>query len=264
MGRNQASKVTVSAWQYATCAVRRVGFATNSLKNLHRTLGRSEIEQLSFERMMRLRISIVDDHEAAREGLKLLLSDTPIEVVGAFASGADALSKLELTALDALLLDVRLPGQDGLALLAKLREIDAAFPVVMLSAYDNPTYVARAAAMNAQDYVLKSDNRETIVEAITRAVSGASPIPGGMFFHVQRAMMSETMPDDWAQQSPLTSREAQVLRHIGLGLSNREIAHSLQISIETVKEHVQNMLRKIGANDRTDAAVRAVRLGLVD
>jgi DNA-binding NarL/FixJ family response regulator len=234
------------------------------LKNLARALGRIELEQLSIERKMRLRISIVDDHEVAREGLKLLLADSPIEVVGAFASGADALSKLDPAALDALLLDVRMPGPAGLVTLAKLREIDAQLPVVMLSAYDNPTYVARAVALKANDYVLKSDSRETIVEAITRAASGTTPLPGGSFFHVQRAMMSETMPSDLPQESPLTSREAQVLRHIGLGLSNKEIAKSLQISIETVKEHVQNMLRKIGASDRTDAAVRAVRLGLVD
>ncbi len=213
---------------------------------------------------MPLRILIFDDHEAAREGLKQLLRDTDIEVRQALPSRSDIVSVLNRQHVDAVLMDVRMAKVDGLTLLAQIRESDHELPVLMFTAHSNPTHIARAAALGANDYLLKSDSRETIVAAIKGAVAGQTPNPNGMFCRVRRLMQSEQMPDGLPLESPLTSREAQVFRHIGLGLSNREIALSLGISVETVKEHVQNLLRKIGANDRTDAAVLAVRSGLVD
>ncbi len=213
---------------------------------------------------MPLRILIFDDHEAAREGLKQLLRDTDIEVRQALPSRSDIVSVLNRQHVDAVLMDVRMAKVDGLTLLAQIRESEHELPVLMFTAHSNPTHIARAAALGANDYLLKSDSRETIVAAIKGAVAGQTPNPNGMFCRVRRLMQSEQMPDGLPLESPLTSREAQVFRHIGLGLSNREIALSLGISVETVKEHVQNLLRKIGANDRTDAAVLAVRSGLVD
>ena len=88
--------------------------------------------------------------------------------------------------------------------------------------------------------------------------------PGGLLDQIRRKLSESIRTSDLPPELPVTAREAQVLRHVAYGLSNREIANSLGISIETVKEHVQNILRKTGASDRTDVAVRAVRLGLVD
>ena len=95
-------------------------------------------------------------------------------------------------------------------------------------------------------------------------IRGEKPGDDSAMSRVQRLMSEEVNPDDLPDNLPLTGREGQVLRHIALGLSNKEIGRSLKISVETVKEHVQNILRKIDANDRTDAAVRAVRAGMLD
>jgi DNA-binding NarL/FixJ family response regulator len=130
----------------------------------------------------------------------------------------------------------------------------------MLSTYDNPTYIARSVALGASDYVLKGSSRTQLLSAIRRAATGESPSSDSVLHRVKRAMERRDEPID---DVPLTNRETQVLRHVALGLSNREIGQSLGISVETVKEHVQNVLRKIQVTDRTQAAVWAVRKGLV-
>lgn len=213
---------------------------------------------------MALKVLIVDDHEAAREGLSHLLTSEAIEVSAAVSNPDDAMVAIDDTAFDVVLMDVRMSGVDGLTALESIRSRTPDLPVVMLSTYDNPTYVARAAALGASDYLLKSANRDRLYEAIDRAVN-KRPLTDDSELRRVREMMKEgvdvsTLPPEL----PLTGREAQVLRHMALGLSNKEIAGSLQISVETVKEHVQNVLRKVNANDRTDAAVRAVKLGLID
>jgi len=131
----------------------------------------------------------------------------------------------------------------------------------MLSTYDNPTYVARSVALGANDYVLKGSSRDDMVAVIVAAAKGESPCHAGELRRIATAMKVRQVLDD--DDVPLTQRETQVLRHVALGLSNKEIGRSLEISVETVKEHVQNILRKIAVSDRTQAAVWAVRKGLV-
>ena len=162
---------------------------------------------------------------------------------------------------DVILLDIRMPDGDGLATLEKLRAKVPNSKVVMLSTYDNPTYIARAVALGASDFVLKGSSREALVETIIAAAAGESPSRSGELRRIAAAMKIRQVVDD--DEVPSTQRETQVLRHVALGLSNREIGRSLEISVETVKEHVQNILRKIAVNDRTQAAVWAVRKGLV-
>ena len=176
-----------------------------------------------------------------------------------FANGVDT-RRIEDNAY-LLLLDIRMPDRDGLSTLEKLRAKVPETRVVMLSTYDNPTYIARAVALGASDYVLKGSSREAIVATITAAAQGESPSRSGELRRVAGAMKIRQVLDD--DEVPLTQRETQVLRHVALGLSNKEIGRSLEISVETVKEHVQNILRKIAVSDRTQAAVWAVRRGLV-
>ncbi|MEN6556576.1 MAG: response regulator transcription factor, partial [Thermoguttaceae bacterium] len=133
--------------------------------------------------------------------------------------------------------------------------------VIMLSTYDNPTYIARAVALGASDYVLKGSSREDLIATITSVAAGEAPSRSGELKKVAGTMKVRQAVDD--DDVPLTQRETQVLRHVALGLSNKEIGKSLEISVETVKEHVQNILRKIAVTDRTQAAVWAVRKGLV-
>jgi len=132
---------------------------------------------------------------------------------------------------------------------------------VMLSTFDNPTYVARAVASGAHDYMLKGCNRQELIDSITGAATGQLPMRAGELRRVATTMANRVATPD--PDIPLTQREMQVLRHMALGLSNKEIAKSLTISVETVKEHVQNILRKLAVSDRTQAAVWAVRRGIV-
>ena len=154
-----------------------------------------------------------------------------------------------------------MPETDGLEALERIIDRSPRTKVVMLTGHDNPTYVARAVALGAAGYLLKDSPRELIVGAINRAHTGLPPDTESLMGRVRNTMARRrpTYDDD----IPLTNREVQVLRHVALGLSNREIGRSLEISIETVKEHVQNILRKLEAGDRTEAAVWAVKKGLV-
>ena len=211
---------------------------------------------------MAIRVLIADDHQVIRTGLATLLAGTEIEIVAEAATGKDALKQAEKVKPDVILLDIRMPDGDGLSTLEKLRQKTPESRVVMLSTYDNPTYIARAVALGASDYVLKGSSRADLVNTITAAARGESPSRAGELRRVAGAMKVRQVVDD--DEVPLTQRETQVLRHVALGLSNREIGRSLEISVETVKEHVQNILRKIAVSDRTQAAVWAVRKGLVD
>jgi DNA-binding NarL/FixJ family response regulator len=163
-----------------------------------------------------------------------------------------------------VLLDVRMPEVDGLRTLESIRELDTRLPVVILSAYDNLTYIARAVALGASDYLIKSRADGDVQSCLRRAVHNQAPPPASQMARVQRMMREEVDVNSLPDGFPLTVREAQVLRHVAFGLSNKEIARSLTISVETVKEHVQNILRKVNASDRTDAAVRAIQSGIVD
>lgn len=210
---------------------------------------------------MSVKLLIVDDHEVIRTGLTSLLSGDEIEVVGQAASGEEAVELAQKIRPEVILLDIRMPDGDGLAALEKLRTTVPDSYVVMLSTYDNPTYIARAVALGACDYVLKGSSRDDMVATITAAARGESPARTGELRRIATAMKVRQAIDD--DDVPLTQRETQVLRHVALGLSNKEIGRSLEISVETVKEHVQNILRKIAVSDRTQAAVWAVRKGLV-
>ena len=210
---------------------------------------------------MGTRLLIVDDHEVVRTGLVSLLEGTDLEVVGMAANGDEALKMAQELHPDVVLLDIRMAEMDGLATLEELRQSLPESRVIMLSTYDNPTYIARANALGASDYLLKGSTREQLVGAIHAVAAGDAPSSFGELRRVAGTMATRQKQED--AEVSLTQRETQVLRHLALGLSNKEIGRSLSISIETVKEHVQHLLRKIDATDRTQAAVWAVRKGLV-
>jgi len=210
---------------------------------------------------MSVTLLIADDHEVIRRGLASLLAGSDIEIVAEAATGKETVALAEQHGPDVVLLDIRMPDGDGLSTLEKLRSKVPETAVVMLSTYDNPTYVARSVALGAADYVLKGSSREDLITTLQAAAAGESPSRAGEMRRVAAAMKMRQAVDD--DEVPLTQRETQVLRHVALGLSNKEIGRSLEISVETVKEHVQNILRKIAVSDRTQAAVWAVRKGLV-
>jgi DNA-binding NarL/FixJ family response regulator len=207
-----------------------------------------------------IRVVIADDHEIVRQGLVSLFGDSDIRIVGEATDAAEATKLCRKLKPDVVVLDVRLGSDDGIETIKHIREACSTTRIVMLSAFDSSTYIARAVSAGANDYLLKSASRQELIEAVTNAARGTPPPRSGEFRRIVGSMANKTVPEH--VDVPLTPREAQVLRLVAMGLSNQEIADSLTISIETVKEHVQNLLRKLALNDRTQAAVWAIRHGL--
>jgi DNA-binding NarL/FixJ family response regulator len=210
---------------------------------------------------MSIRLLVVDDHEVVRCGLRSLVAGTDIEVVAEAATGEEAVRMTGEHKPDVVLMDIRMPGSDGLTALGRIKLDHPDVPVLMLSTYDNPTYVARAVALGAAGYVLKGAPRERLLDTIRLVAEGESAWTRDELRRVTGALATPRLSAD--VEVPLTKRESEVLRQLALGLTNKEIAQALSISYETVKEHVQHILRKVGVSDRTQAAVWAVRKGLV-
>lgn len=210
---------------------------------------------------MGIRLLIADDHQVVRSGILNLLEGTDIEVVAEATTGEQAVKMALEHNPDVALIDIRMTEADGLAALGRIKVERPDMPVLILSTFDNPTYVARAVALGASGYLLKGTTRERLIEAIQKAAAGEAAWTREELRRVTGALATPRLSGD--VEVPLTQRESEVLRQVAFGLTNKEIAKSLKISYETVKEHVQHILRKLGVSDRTQAAVWAVRKGLV-
>ncbi|OHB77011.1 MAG: DNA-binding response regulator [Planctomycetes bacterium RBG_16_64_10] len=208
-----------------------------------------------------IRLLIADDHEVVRCGLRSLVGGTEIKIVAEAATGTAAVRLAQSQKPDVVLLDIRMPDGDGMTALGRIKLEMPEMPVLMLSTYNNPTYVARAVALGANGFLLKGATRDEILEAIRTVASGQNAWTREELRRVTGALTTPRLNTD--VEVPLTQRESEVLRQLAYGLTNKEIAQALHISYETVKEHVQHILRKIGVSDRTQAAVWAVRKGLV-
>jgi DNA-binding NarL/FixJ family response regulator len=210
---------------------------------------------------MSIKLLIADDHDVVRSGLKTLLAGTDIKIVAEATTGEQAARLALKHEPDVVLLDIRMPEGDGLNALGRIKLDRPNMPILMFSTYDNPTYVARAVALGAAGFLLKDVTREKLIESIHTAATGQSTWTREELRRVTGALATPRLTAD--VEVPLTQRESEVLRQLAYGLTNKEIALALHISYETVKEHVQHILRKIGVSDRTQAAVWAVRKGLV-
>ncbi len=208
-----------------------------------------------------IRLMVIDDHEIVRSGMVRMIRGTEIQLIAESNSGENILEGIAQYHPDVILLDVRMENGDGLTALGRAKVEYPKIPVLMLSTYDNPTYVARAVALGASGYLSKSLDREQIIEAILSAYKGGNTWTREALRRVAGALATPRIAAD--VDVPLTHRESEVLEQLAEGLTNKEIAMSLGISYETVKEHVQHILRKIGVSDRTQAAVWAVRQGIV-
>jgi DNA-binding NarL/FixJ family response regulator len=208
----------------------------------------------------KITLLIADDHPVARSGIKGLLAGTAIKIVAEVTSGPAAVKYALENNVDVVLMEVCMPEGDGITALGRIKLDKPDLPILMFSNFDNPAYVARTLALGASGYLLKGCTRDELVNAITKAVTGESVFTRDELRRVSGALGTPRITADI--DVPLTQREAEVLWQMANGLTNKEIAETLHISYETVKEHVQHILRKIGLTDRTQAAVWAVRKGL--
>jgi DNA-binding NarL/FixJ family response regulator len=189
-----------------------------------------------------------------------MLNGSEFEVIGEASSGKEALPLVRKTRPRLVLLDIRMAGGDGLDALQGIKAESPETAVIMLTTYDNPTYLARAVAGGAAGYLLKGIDRAELLAAL-RAVAD-----GEMLLKRQDLVRSlEGVTDPIVQVKliePLTAREREVLRLVATGINNREIAAVLLIGESTVKTHVEHIVGKLGVSDRVQAAVWAVRQGL--
>ena len=200
-----------------------------------------------------IRVLIADDHAVVRQGLRTFLGlQEDIDVVGEAADGEEALALAERLAPDVVLIDLVMPGVDGIEALRRLRDRVPAARAIVLSSFVDDDKLFPAVRAGAAGYLLKDVQPQELVAAI-RTVHG-----GGALLHpTVAARLMEELADD-----PLTPREREVLALIGRGLPNKQIARELGIAEKTVKAHVSAVLAKLGVSDRTQAALYAVREGL--
>ncbi|MEO0530634.1 MAG: response regulator transcription factor [Planctomycetota bacterium] len=202
---------------------------------------------------------LADGHPVVRAGLRSWFTNSPIDIVGEAEDGNQVLQLVEELRPQVLLMEVLLPRLDGLQCLTKLRTLGHSAATICYTGQSNPTYAARASALGASGYVMKAADGPALTEAIETVAAGGSSWPPEL---ARRLNGPLAVPGNDDRISPLTTREDQVLKQLAFGLSNKEIAQALGISYETVKEHVQHILRKLNVADRTQAAVWAVREGV--
>jgi DNA-binding NarL/FixJ family response regulator len=209
----------------------------------------------------KIKLLIADDHPMVRSGVMSLLAGTEIKGIAEVATGKTAVAYALEHDVDVVLLDVRMPDGDGLTALGRIKLDKPDLPIVMFSAFDNPAYLARAVALGASGFLLKSCTRDKLVSTITKAAAGESAFARDELRRLTGTLATPRMTADI--DIPLTEREGQVLQQLANGLTNKEIAEVLHVGYETIREHIQQILRKLGVHDRTQAAVWAVRKGLV-
>lgn len=202
-----------------------------------------------------IRLLIVDDHPVVRDGLVAILhqGEPDLEVVGEAGEGREAVTRWRELRPTVTIMDLQLPGQSGVEAITAIRREDPEARVLVLTTFDGDADIQRALEAGARGYLLKNVRRATLIEAVRAVAAGQRYLPPATAARLVEAMESER----------LTARELDVLALLAKGMRNREIAEELRLAEPTIKIHVNNLLRKLQVKDRTEAAVVALRRGLI-
>jgi DNA-binding NarL/FixJ family response regulator len=223
-------------------------------------------KRMEVKEVQDIQVAIADDHGVVRAGLRGLLVDSGLTVVGEAASGRQTIEMVKTVHPDVLLLDIRMPDMDGLQALAAIKAASPHTHVIMLTTYANPEYLSRAVSLGAAGYLRKEVDPERIPQAV-RAVAAGESLIDLPLLRAALGNITAPSPNDEPETSALleelTDQETTVLKLIVEGLNNDAIADTLSISRSTVKTHVSHIFQKLSVSDRTQAAVWAVRKGLV-
>lgn len=210
-----------------------------------------------------IRVLIADDHPLMREGLKKLLElEEDMEVVGIASDGEDALEKIKEVHPDVALMDINMPAMNGIQALRCIRHEEIDVRVIILTIHDSREYLLETINLGADGYVLKDADMESLVEAIRTVSKGGSyihPTLSSELVRVYKTNEDISSGRQVTKQSNLTRREFEVLCLISEGNSNKDISEKLFISEKTVKNHVSSIFKKIHVNDRTQAAIYAIK-----
>ena len=215
------------------------------------------------------RVVLIDDHEMSRRGLEAMLSVADwVQVVGEAEGCEPGLVEIERLKPDIVLLDIRMPGMDGLQCLEEIKKLEHPVAVVIVTLYNDRRYVLEAIRRGAAGYVLKEASGAEILTTIQLVADGQLAVEPGLLREALMAPAEEPTPAETARARAeafaLTPRELDVLRLLADGMTNKEIGGQLSIAEDTVKKHVQNLIWKLRAADRTQAAIVAYRAGLLD
>lgn len=210
---------------------------------------------------MPIKLLIADEFEVVRAGLKSMVAGTNMKIVAEASTGKAAVRLTLKHKPNVAVLGVSMPDGDGLNSLGRIKIDLPDQPVLIFSSFDNPTHMARAVALGASGWIFKTATRESLLEAIRTAATGESAWTREELRRMSGSLATPRLSSDDIEVS-LTEREGEILLKMASGLTNKEIAQTLHVSYETIKEHVQNILRKVGVSDRTQAAVWAIRKGL--
>ena len=212
-----------------------------------------------------VRVLIVDDQNLVRQGIRGLLElSSSVTVVGEAADGDVALAMVESCAADVMLLDLRMPRRDGISTLEEMSRRGIDVPALVLTTFDDAELVLGAMRAGARGYLLKDVTLDELVQGIHALVAGNTVLQPALTARLSTPSLSSSSFDSGAAVgAALTTRETDVLRLVAGGYSNREIAEMLHLAEGTVKNHVSNLLVKLGARDRTQAVLRALQRGLI-
>lgn len=209
-----------------------------------------------------IKVVIVEDQTIVRQGLRSLLGlSGDIEIAGEAADGEEAIGVIEAAKPDVVLLDLRMPKLDGVGVLKRLR---GRFPTLILTTFDDDANLFDAVRAGAKGWLLKDVSLERLTGAIRTLAAGGTCIEPVITERIVRALGESNVAFDSAElPEPLTDREKTILRLLAGGYSNKEISELLNISDGTVKNHISNLLSKLGVRDRTRAVLKAIDLGVI-
>jgi NarL family two-component system response regulator LiaR len=210
-----------------------------------------------------VRVLIADDQTLFRSGLARLLNDDPrVEVVGEAVDGEDAARQAALLRPDVVLMDIKMPNIDGVQATQRIMAENPSAKVLILTTFDTDSYVLQALKAGASGYVLKDSRVESIVSSILAVVAGERVMSSSIANMVLDLLAGASNGKEF--YDGLTARELEILKLLAAGIANKQIAFRLKISEKTVRNHVSNMYEKLNIADRAQAALYAVRKGLVE
>lgn len=211
---------------------------------------------------MSIKVMLVDDHILMREGIKNLLEfDGSIEVVSEASDGVECLSNLKYTNPDIILLDINMPGKNGIDVLTEIKRKNVSVKILILTVHNEVEYLLKAIDIGADGYILKDTESAELKRAINYIIQGENYIQPSLIPALNSRLVNRDI--DKEKIDSLTRRELEVLIQVSNGMFNKEIANSLDISERTVKNHISNIFKKIEVNDRTQAAVFAIKNSLI-
>ena len=210
-----------------------------------------------------INVMVVDDHKMVREGLKRILEfDGDVKVIDEADNGQDCLNKLKTVKPDIILLDINMPVMNGIETLQALKKKKKKYKVLMLTVHNEVEYLLKAVDIGIDGYLLKDSDSSELKRAITSVNNGEKFIQPSLIPLLNSKLIARDL--DKEKLDKLSNREIEVLKLVSVGMFNKEIGKKLDISERTVKNHMSNIFKKIECTDRTQAAVFAIRNGLVN